>query len=206
MQWQLPAGATAEGIEWPTPVRLKNPAGTDYGYEGTTVLLTSVQIPTTAQPGTTIDLGGDLRWLVCHDVCVPQRTTLKAPVRIASSGAVDDSAQPLLQSVAESLPKPLPASFQPAVASLTDNFRLTMVPSQSVTQAEFFPGELEQVDNSAPQELQDHAGTLSLRLKKSEYLRQEPQRLRGVIVLNARDAYQLDVPIHSTAQKGSRSR
>jgi len=206
MQWQLPAGITAGAIEWPTPVRLTNPAGTDFGYEGTTVLLTALRIPATAQPGTTLDVGGDLRWLVCHDICVPQRTTLKAPIHIADATSVDSSAQRVLQTAAEHLPKSLPASFRPTVTSVGDALRVTLVPNQPVTQAQFFPAEPEQVDNGAPQELATQAGKLGLTLKKSEYLREEPSRLRGVLVFNGLDAYQLDVPIHLTKQKGSSSR
>ena len=50
IQWRLPAGATAETLQWPVPTRLKNPAGTDYGYEGTVILLTALQIPPRPNP------------------------------------------------------------------------------------------------------------------------------------------------------------
>jgi DsbC/DsbD-like thiol-disulfide interchange protein len=186
-------------------MRLSNPAGTDFGYEGTTVLLTSLPIPATAQPGATVDLSGDLRWLVCHDVCVPQRTSLKAVVRIAEATSVDDAAQRLLQSAAAQLPKPLPASFRPVVTSLPDTFRLTIAPGQPVARALFFPAEQEQVDNGARQELVNPAGKLSLTLKKSDYLRQEPRRLKGVLVINGQDAYQIDALVQAASQKRSRS-
>jgi DsbC/DsbD-like thiol-disulfide interchange protein len=205
IQWKLPAEIRAGTLEWPTPTRLTTPAGTDYGYESTTVLLSSMQVPATAQPGNTIELVGDLRWLVCHDVCVPRRTQLKAPVRIANETRVDQSAQRLLQSAAARVPQPLPASFRPVATRLPDGFRLSMLLSEPVSQAQMFPSELEQIDNNAPQEFANHGGKMSLTLKKSEYLRQEPDRLRGVIVLNGQDAYQLDVPIHSLeARKGER--
>ncbi len=204
MQWQLPAGLTAGELQWPTPMRLTTSAGTDYGYQGATILLSSLQIPATAQSGT-IKVGGDLRWLVCRDICVPQSTHIEAPLRIDSATRIDASAHQLLQSAAERLPAPLPASYRPEAANSLDSFRLTLVSSEPITRAEFFPSDEAQIDNGAPQELATHAGNFSLTLKKSEYLRQEPERLKGVLVLNGRDAYLLDARIRSSAtQKRSR--
>lgn len=204
IQWQLPAGVTAGELEWPTPMRLTTSAGTDYGYQGTTVLLSSFQIPATAQSGT-ITVGGDLRWLVCHDICVPQRTHLQSPIRIASTTSINDSEHQLLQSAGERLPTLLPASYRPEAVNSPDSFRLTLVSTEPITQAEFFPTEQAEIDNGAPQELASRAGKVSLTVKKSEYLRQEPERLKGVLVLNGRDAYLLDAPIHRlTTQKRSR--
>lgn len=202
IQWRLPAGVTAGSLQWPVPKRMKNPAGTDYGYEGITVLLTSLQIPPTAQPGNTIDVSGDLRWLVCHDICVPQRLQLSVPIRIGDSTAVDAAARPLFQSAAERIPKPLPASFHPRVTSSPDSFRLTLVSAEPITQAEFFPGEPEQIDNGAPQGSVTKAGVFRLTLKKAENLQRDPQRLTGVIVINAREAYKLDAPVRPATQKG----
>lgn len=206
IQWQLPAGVNATELEWPTPTRMTSSAGTDYGYQGTTVLLARLQIPPDAQPGS-ISVGGNLRWLACHDICVPESTELKAPIRIASAGSVDGGAQQMLQSAADHLPRPLPAGFHPIADNSSDGFRLTLTTTEPITHAEFFPSEESQIDNGASQPMSAHSGTVSLMLKKSEYLQQQPQNLRGVLVLNGRDAYQLDAPLlsadRSPARKGN---
>jgi DsbC/DsbD-like thiol-disulfide interchange protein len=203
IQWQLPAGVIPGTLEWPIPKRLNTSAGADYGYEGTTVLLSALQIPPTARPGTTMELGGELRWLVCHDICVPQRSQLRVPIRIASATTVDDAAHLLLRSAAERIPKPLPARLHPTVGSSPDGIQISLVPPEAVKQAEFFPSEVEQIDNQAQQTLNNHRGVMRLTLKKSAHLRQDPERLSGVIVLNGRDAYQLDAPVNKlpAAQK-----
>lgn len=204
IQWQLPAGIAAEALQWPTPIRLRTTAGTDYGYQGETVLLSSLQIPMQAQLGT-IEVGGELRWLVCRDICVPQSAHLEAPVQIAGSASMNASAHQLLQSAAGRLPIPLPASYRPEAANSPDGLRLTLVAGRPVTQAEFFPADEAVIDNGAPQELAEHGGTVSLTLNKSEYLRRVPEHLKGVLVLNGRDAYRVDAPIHaSNTHKGSR--
>lgn len=197
MQWNLPAGITVGEMYWPTPMRMPSSAGTDYGYQGTTTLLTSMQIPATAQPGV-VNVGGDLRWLVCHDVCLPQRTHLAVPVLVGSVNTVVDSAQEQLQAASEQLPKQLSSGNRPEATSTQDGFRLTVASSTPIRQMQFFPVEEELIDNSAPQEFSTRSGSASLILKKSEYPKETPKELRGVIVLNGRDAYELNVPIRST--------
>lgn len=198
LQWQLPNGITAGALEWPTPTRLDTPAGTDYGYQGNTVLLSSLQIPDTAQPGSA-QVSGDLHWLACHDICVPQETHLEAPLRISSTASINDQASRVLQSAAELVPKPLGANFRAVATSLPRHFRLDLLSDEPITKAEFFPSDEEQIDNGAPQEFISHDRKVSLKFRKSEYLRAEPQHLRGVIILNARQAYQVDAPITSPA-------
>jgi thiol:disulfide interchange protein DsbD len=197
IQWQLPAGVTVGALQWPAPKRLKTTAGTDYGYEGTTILLSTLQLPPTVQPGTTIEVSGDLRWLACHDICVPQRSQLHIPIRIAKNASADGAAQLLLQTAAERIPKPLPRRYHPAVTSTSDTIQLTLASTEPIRQAEFFSGEAEQIDDNAPQTLTSSAGGLRLTLKKSENIQHNPKRLKGVIVLNGRDPYDLDAPVHS---------
>jgi hypothetical protein len=73
-----------------------------------------------------------------------------------------------------------------------------------ITHAEFFPGEPEQIDNAAPQRLANSGGIVRLALKKSDHLQREPERLKGVLVLNKEDSYQLDVPVRTSAQRKRR--
>jgi thiol:disulfide interchange protein DsbD len=197
VQWQLPAGISAGALQWPTPTRLNTPAGSDFGYQGTTTLLSSLQIPMTAQTGT-VDVRGDLRWLVCHDICVPQQTQLAASIQISNAVRVNDSARHALDSAAGQIPKPLPAGMQAVATNLPESFRLSLDSGEPITSAQFFPADPAQIDNGTPQELTSHGRIVSLVLKKSEYLQQEPRHLRGVIILNGRNAFQLDTPVQSS--------
>lgn len=204
MQWQLPAGVTAGELEWPVPMRLTTTAGTDFGYQGTIVLLSTLRLPATLPPGT-IRVGGELRWLACHDICVPQSGQLEAPIRIGSAASIDEAARQLLQAAAGRLARPLPARYRAEAASLPDGFRLTLVTGRvtnaPITRAEFFPGEEAQIDNGAPQEWTDQGGKVSMTLKKSEYLQQEPKHLKGILVLNEGDAYLVDAPVRSSVHR-----
>lgn len=203
MQWNLPSGITVGEMQWPTPARMTSSAGTDYGYQGTITLLTSLKIPATAQAGV-VNVGGDLRWLVCHDVCLPQRMHLEVPILIGSTNTVIDSAQEQLQSASQHLPKELDAAYRPEASGTKDGFKLSIASSRPIAQMQFFPEEEEQIDNAAPQGFSSQPGNASLTLKRSEYLKESPKELRGVIVVNGRDAYELEAPIrNTTAQQRS---
>jgi thiol:disulfide interchange protein DsbD len=197
MHWQLPAGLTTGEFAWPAPTRLTTTAGTDYGYEGTVVLLSTLQVSPSAQPGSTMEVAGNLRWLVCHDICVPQRTELRAPLQIASTTVLDPAAYALLHAAAERIPKPLPAGFHASVSNSRDSLQLALAPREPVAHAEFFPSEAEEINTSAPQEMVSHAGIVRLSLRKSDTLQRVPERLRGVLLLNGRESYQIDVPIRT---------
>jgi thiol:disulfide interchange protein DsbD len=202
LAWHLPEGVTAGALEWPTPARMTTAAGTDYGYQGTTVLLTSLQIPASATPGV-LPIHADLHWLVCHDVCLPQSAQLSASIRVANNEAVNAHAGGLLQSAAERIPRPWPGNYHLDAHSFPDHFQLEFEPAEPPAKAEFFPAEVEQIDNAAPQELVV-GKEAKLALKKSEYLRTEPEHLKGVLVLNTKTAYRIDVPVGRTSSAGRR--
>jgi hypothetical protein len=85
---------------------------------------------------------------------------------------------------------------------LPESFRLTLVSGEAIRRAEFFPAEQAQIDNAAQPELERLDGSVNLTVKKSEYLRQQPQHLKGVIILNGSDAYQIDAPVQATQKRG----
>ena len=167
-------------------------------------------------PGT-IRVGGELRWLACHDICVPQSAHLEAPIRIGSAASIDEAGAAAAPGGCRAFAR---GRCPPATGlrrqSLPDGFRLTLVTglatSEPITRAEFFPGEEAQIDNGAPQKWTNHGGKVSLTLKKSEYLQQEPKHLKGILVLNGRDAYLVDAPVHRpvtqrpATQEGNRQR
>ena len=89
IEWQLPAGMTAGPIEWPHPHRL--PAGPlmNFGYEGDTLLLTTVKVGD-VKAGTPVTLNAKAEWLECKDVCIPGGAdlSLTLPVKAASVAVV----------------------------------------------------------------------------------------------------------------------
>jgi thiol:disulfide interchange protein DsbD len=192
--WQLPEAVTASALQWPAPMRLKTSAGTDFGYAGNAVLLSTMRIPAAARPGSRLAIGGEVRWLVCHDICVPQRAEVKAEVRVAEAATVDERAKAALDAASQRIPRPLPASFELRVESACDKFVLTYAEQLSKAGSDeyFFPAEAEQIDNDeATPELRTGHSIISW-LKKSDHLQHDPARLAGVLVFGGQEAYEVD--------------
>jgi thiol:disulfide interchange protein DsbD len=198
VHWQLPPGVTAAALEWPSPTRLSTTAGTDYGYQGNVVLLSTFTVSAATQPGTSLPIAATVNWLVCHDICIPQRAQLDATLRVATPATQDGNAHSLLTAAAQQIPTPLPASFHLAASNSSANFRLSLIAPAAVASAIFFPANSGQIDNSAPQQLSVAGNTTRLELKKSDYLQHDPERLQGLLVLNGKDSYQVDVPLRTS--------
>jgi hypothetical protein len=95
----------------------------------------------------------------------------------------------------KSLPRPVPVNWRFGVAEANDSFVLTANLGQQITHAIFFPLAESQVDNAAPQNLLPAAAGFRLTLRKSDQLLKSIERLKGVLVLSADQAYLIDVPL-----------
>lgn len=71
IEWSLPEGFEAGGIQWPTPQRYDVGGVISLGYEGRAVLVVPIQTPASAVPGDAYTFSADVQWLECKDVCLP---------------------------------------------------------------------------------------------------------------------------------------
>jgi DsbC/DsbD-like thiol-disulfide interchange protein len=193
--WQLPAGVHAGDIEWPAPERI--PAGTlvNYGYEDGVVLPLPlrVQASATAQP---LVVGLQAKWLVCKEMCVggQGRIELRLPLGAADRAAVPDWKRQIELARAR-VPKPAPAAWKASVVSQKDAFVLTIDAGARQTAGVFFPLEVSQINDSAPQQARAIDRGLELTLQKSDQLSRDPQVLKGVIVLPGQPAFAIQAPV-----------
>lgn len=69
--WTLPEGFAVSELEWPTANKIPFGPLTNYGYEGQTILLQNLTLPTDIgdEP---FALNGKVDLLVCHDICIPE--------------------------------------------------------------------------------------------------------------------------------------
>jgi len=84
VRWRLPEGFRAGELRWPAPIRFAQPGDlTGYGYTESVLLFAEVRAPAELPPGGTVNLGAEVSWLGCKEVCVPGRATLSLalPVR-----------------------------------------------------------------------------------------------------------------------------
>ncbi len=83
LNWTLPSGAQAGGIQWPAPKKLPFGPLLNYGYEGTVLLPVAVTLPSGLPPaGQSLSVQLQADWLVCKDVCIPEsgQFTVALPV------------------------------------------------------------------------------------------------------------------------------
>jgi thiol:disulfide interchange protein len=103
LEWQLPAGATAGEIAWPTPKKI--PIGTlaNYGYEKTVLLPVPVTVAQNFS-GTQLDVKLKAAWLVCRKECIPQEGDFSLSIPVKSSTAISSQ---LFQAAFDAAPKQL---------------------------------------------------------------------------------------------------
>ena len=86
LQWQLPAGLKPGNLIWPAPQKIPVGSMANYGYEGTVLLVTPVQVApkfkaNEAPSDITVQLHAS--WLVCKQECIPQEGdfVVRVPVK-----------------------------------------------------------------------------------------------------------------------------
>jgi thiol:disulfide interchange protein DsbD len=76
IEWDLPAGWSAGGINWPAPARIQvGPLGS-YGYEGDVVLPVRLFAPANWDRKTPVKIAARANWLACKEQCIPESGSL----------------------------------------------------------------------------------------------------------------------------------
>lgn len=154
--WHLPPGWTAGPLQWPYPERLPVGPLMNFGYEDQVALISDLTAPQDTQPGSTADIGADVSWLVCSDVCIPEDTHLSLRVGVdANPPAPDAAAARLFAGTRAHLPKTSlwTARFDAGdrrFALLLQNPAFAEVPPQRAT---FFPYADGMIEAASPQRL-----------------------------------------------------
>jgi len=214
IDWQLPVGLTAGTIEWPAPRRLVASSIVDFGYEGTVMLIVPIRADANLVTEQSARLGAEVRVLVCsHEMCIPGKAQLSLTLPINPPPPAPDAPATTIRNIdlftatQKSVPRPAPASWKFSVAEGNDSFVLTARLSRPIKQAIFFPLAESQIANAAPQKLQPMVAGFQLSLRKSDELLKPIDRLKGVLVLSADQAYLIDVPIrHPGAMRSSHTK
>ena len=85
VNWQLPEGWQAGEIHWPVPQRIPVGSLVNYGYEDHVTLLVPIQVPSTVPTTDTVHIGADMTWLVCRELCIPERGSLDLTLGISQT-------------------------------------------------------------------------------------------------------------------------
>ena len=196
VKWDLPKGVTAGAIEWPTPRRLGSPSIVDFGYEDDVMLVVPVHVDAVFAAPQEARIGAEVKVLVCREMCIPGKAELSVSLPVKSSKpAPDRETAGLFAAARKAMPQSAPSSWRFRVNDGKDSFELVGDTGHQIAQATFFPIAESQIKNAVPQDLVPTATGFRLKLRKSDQLLKPIDRLKGVLVLSADQAYSIDVPV-----------
>jgi thiol:disulfide interchange protein/DsbC/DsbD-like thiol-disulfide interchange protein len=141
IEWVLPAGWKAGPIQWPYPHPLPVGPLMNYGYEDEVVLLTQLTPPANASPAS-VPVKARAEWLVCKDICIPEKGEIDTTVTLAGSDAPGNPRMEAAVARARvSLPVDAPGwKFDSSMQNRVLVVRLTPPPGASAPQkVTFFP-------------------------------------------------------------------
>lgn len=196
MHWELPAGITADGLQFSAPKRLPLGPLMDFGYESEVLFPIPMHVAGDFKPtGSTAKLGGKVTWLVCREVCLPGKADLsverQALTRAPAIVAAIASDQQLMARFRHTLPQSLPSGYAAKFQSTPKGFTLTVQTGRREQTAEFFPFDQNVLANAAPQQVTFKSNGVELSLIKDENLTASPSELHGLLELGDGRAYEI---------------
>jgi thiol:disulfide interchange protein DsbD len=124
--WEVAEGVIVENVEWPTPITIPYPPLMTFGYEG------DVVFPFKVFRAIDSDLSSitvDFNFLICADICIPEKASLTLDLSSAIPNFLVDEAI-----------KNLPTDFVQTQSVVEgDNLKITFKSSQPINSAYFFP-------------------------------------------------------------------
>ena len=124
--WEVAQNVIVENVEWPTPITIPYPPLMTFGYEG------DVVFPFKVFRAIDSDLSSitvDFNFLICADICIPEKASLTLDLSSAIPNFLVDEAI-----------KNLPTDFVQTQSVVEgDNLKITFNSSQPINSAYFFP-------------------------------------------------------------------
>lgn len=182
--WTLPEGWSAGPIQWPYPEAQRVGPLMNYGYSNDVVLLSTITPSANAAPGP-VTLTAKADWLVCEDICIPEKATLRLALPVASSAS---EAKPANASLFDKARANLPVDAKGwrAESSIAGNLlTLRLVPPPEVmapATVTFFPFRENFVDHPAEQRLVRDGNGIRLTIKLVEPLAPDISEATGLLV------------------------
>ena len=203
VEWTLPQGVKAGAMQWPLPDKTTEKEFDTLTYSGTVVLLVPIEIPAGQAMGV-MTLKAKVRWLECHEECVPGNTTVETQVTVASLDEVSVHAAEI-QSARQRVPRtvqdvPVSAAWEASEGVAPRKLVISWKPGSGVSGFDVFP--FEAVGGVAPvsvktEWLDSENGFLRIRKTVPAGDSRWPDRLEGVLVPkgSAAEPIEFNVPI-----------
>lgn len=185
VNYTLPDGVSAGEIRWPVPDRLPLEHLMNFGYEGSVLLTSTLDVPDDF-PAETLNVVADIEWLVCKVECIPGWGRLALSVPVGNAPSVIDTAR---QSEFDQSRFAVPVSsdalgWRVEAGEASDEIVLRLTPPAAVDPGDFlfYPDEQEVIDNPSEQKTRRIGEQFEIRVARSAVSDTVPERLRGVLV------------------------
>jgi thiol:disulfide interchange protein/DsbC/DsbD-like thiol-disulfide interchange protein len=206
IKWTLPEGWKVGELHWPFPQTLPVGPLMNYGYEDEVVLLAELTPPADAKPGNA-EIKAHAEWLVCKDVCIPEKGELDFTLPVANEAAKDN---PRWQAHIERAKNMWPVQaqgwkYESAIAGKSLVVRLTP-PAGATPPAKifFFPEQELLIEPAAPEKVTRDGNAVRIEMKLADPPLKDVKTLAGVAVSEngwpgiARKAIQVETAVGSS--------
>jgi len=184
IQWVLPEGWKAGEIQWPYPKPLPIGPLLNYGYEDEVLLVTEITPSAAAKPGK-YALKAKADWLVCKDVCIPEKGELDINLTVAAAeGPPDMRVAAHFERARAQLPVEVRGwKFESTMAGKSLIVRLTPPAGASVPEKiAFFPERELLIEPAAPQRVLREGNATRIEMKLAEPPLAGVREVKGVAV------------------------
>ena len=183
--WDLPKGAVAGDIQWPTPTRIKLGPITNYGYENEVTLLTPIKAPDDAKAGDAFPIHAKVNWLVCQEICIPQEVELSLQLPVVAAGELSGNGSPLIDKARASLPiaSPWPISFEHDKDGMSLKIAGAELQSKNIKDFWFYAEQWGKIAHGAAQLREAQGDAIVLKLQPGETPAKSGEQLSGVLVV-----------------------
>jgi len=180
LDWQLPKGASAGALRYPTPDTLMVSGLMNHVYKRDYAVLVQLTLPADARPGSTLPIRAKARWLACTDkICVPESADIAASVTVGQGPA-----DPRFDQWRAALPAPLGAQAAFAVEGGKVRVAVPLPAGVALDRPHLFVGTDKVVDYAAPQMMFRDGDMLVVELARGKFEPITPSLLTGVLRLN----------------------
>lgn len=204
IKWQLPEGVTAGDIQWPYPEIIRQGPLASYGYSHEVILPMQISVPASAAIGSTLNLAGLAKWLICDpNQCLPAEQDVALDVQVQGAKQAEPSAEALIAGALQKLPLH-DAGYNFSAEKSNEGYALLVSGSPQKRNDlyrrgfEFFALDSGVINHAAKQPVA-RKGDRSLRMSitRSEYATALSNPLRGVLVIksNPPQAILVETPV-----------
>jgi thiol:disulfide interchange protein len=137
IEWQLPQGFRVSDLQWPLPMREKEPGDLEvFDYTSEVLLFAEIEAPAVL-PQQPILIRAKTDWLVCQSLCVPGRAQLSLTLT-GGGNTASDSAQ-IFQKYASLVPKQPASPIKIGFSRMAKNLVAAVDGVRNGAAVDFFP-------------------------------------------------------------------